>query len=858
MGHDPHQTGPTQLHVLPGQRPPPLSFDGIHLACLCGDNGNGKSALLDAMTWALWGKARAKSADDLIHLGQSEMEVELEFTAGKERYRYRVIRKRARGRLKQAGQTLLELQIASDGDFRSITENSMEETQKKIIGILHVDYDTFVNSAFLLQGHADEYTIKQPRQRKEVLTRILGLSAYDELEERAKNYGKEREGQGRELSGRIANIDIELAQKERYEVDLGEVQEILARLDVQAKEKEKSLTALRREKESLEHKREQLEEIERLAESRRQDLDRWKGGAGGHQARIAEYEGVLSQRQTIEEGHEQLLAARKTNDNLNERLRLQLDLNQRRNQLERVIEEAKQALLNGQKMIASRIETGEARVEKLPQLKEEIKQVQARLHELSRKEEGLEEKRRRSKELLEQIHHLESANTGLKVEMEELRGKVDLLARGEATCPLCETELGVEGRQRIEAKYTAEGRGKADRYRSNQAEMEQKRLEQGALESDVAQSETEINKGRIAGESRSTLLQKNIAEAEETARELAAERIKLEETESRLAKRDFAITEQGMLQELEKEPAAEYDAERHREVRHRLEELKGFEDLERRLAEAEKLVAQEKEALARAEEAAANLRSTLETATRKREGLAAEVSALPTLLSKLGDTEQGYQSLLEQQAREQQRLGGIRSSLERCAELESTRQEKERGLRRASEEEGIYKELAEAFGKRGIQALLIETALPEIEAEANRLLSRMTDNRMHVRIETQREARKGGTIETLDINIADELGTRSYEMFSGGEAFRIDFSLRIALSKLLARRAGAPLPTLVIDEGFGTQDSAGRERLIEAINSIQDDFEKIIVITHIEELKDVFPVRIDVTKTAEGSMVSVS
>ena len=129
---------------------------------------------------------------------------------------------------------------------------------------------------------------------------------------------------------------------------------------------------------------------------------------------------------------------------------------------------------------------------------------------------------------------------------------------------------------------------------------------------------------------------------------------------------------------------------------------------------------------------------------------------------------------------------------------------------------------------------------------------------MHVKFETQKETKKGTVQETLDIVIGDELGTRSYEMFSGGEAFRINFAMRIALSRLLARRAGAPLPTLIIDEGFGTQDAGGIEKLKEAITSIQDDFDKILVITHLDELKDAFPARIDVVKTAEGSTISVS
>ena len=203
-------------------------------------------------------------------------------------------------------------------------------------------------------------------------------------------------------------------------------------------------------------------------------------------------------------------------------------------------------------------------------------------------------------------------------------------------------------------------------------------------------------------------------------------------------------------------------------------------------------------------------------------------------------------------------MGAVKEKIDRCANLERSRGEKLASRESIVKEQKIYEELATAFGKKGIQAMLIENALPELEEEANSLLARMTDNRMSVRIESQRALKsKEGEAETLDINIGDELGTRRYEMYSGGEAFRIDFALRIALSKLLARRAGAPLPTLIIDEGFGSQDANGRERLVEAINSIQDDFEKILVITHIEEMKESFPVRIEVTKGPDGSKVEV-
>jgi exonuclease SbcC len=202
-------------------------------------------------------------------------------------------------------------------------------------------------------------------------------------------------------------------------------------------------------------------------------------------------------------------------------------------------------------------------------------------------------------------------------------------------------------------------------------------------------------------------------------------------------------------------------------------------------------------------------------------------------------------------------LGAAQQRLNACEALERQRADKLKRRDELAAEKSVYDELRMAFGVRGVPAMIIEAAVPEIEAEANRLLARMTEGRMHVRFNTQRETLAGEVRETLEIQIADEVGTREYSLYSGGEAFRINFAVRVALSKLLARRAGAQLQTLVIDEGFGTQDAQGRERLIEAINVIQDDFARVLVITHIDELRDAFPARIEVTKTEGGSTVRV-
>ena len=217
-----------------------------------------------------------------------------------------------------------------------------------------------------------------------------------------------------------------------------------------------------------------------------------------------------------------------------------------------------------------------------------------------------------------------------------------------------------------------------------------------------------------------------------------------------------------------------------------------------------------------------------------------------------------YQSEATNQAHTQ--IGRLKAERDRLMARLIERAKIESDRVAAARDELLYAELTAAFGKKGVQALIIENALPEIQEETNRLLGRMTSGAMRVTFETHREARtkSASPIETLDIVIEDDLGTRAYEMYSGGEAFRVNLALRVALSKVLARRAGAPLQTLILDEGFGTQDPRGREAIADALEAIAEEFELILVITHIEEIKDRFPTRIEITKGPEGSRFSLN
>ncbi|MEK7873215.1 MAG: SMC family ATPase, partial [Chloroflexota bacterium] len=830
--------------------PEPLSFEGLHVACLCGPNGHGKSAILDAITWALWGEGRARSDDDLVHMGETDMEVDLEFEARGDRHR--VVRKRSKSRPgRRSGVTVLDLQAASNGSrpdtsgpaWRSTGGNTVAETQRKILELVGLDYTTFINSAYLAQGRADEFTRQRPAERKDVLADILGLAYYDTLARRASERARQREADAHSREAALARMESDLAQRPTHQSEAEQAAASLAAAEAAARQAQAQVTALHTQVGSLQSRKGQVEDARR---HRRQALDeqaRAEKDAAERTLRLAEYDALLARKDAIQQGYQEMMDVRVAVDSAQAARQQHDALDKDRIRLEGQIEAARQKLLAEQQQAERDIARLEPRAEAVPQLESQAAQVQQQLAALQPAEQEVIARRDEAQAAAEQAARLHQDNEQLKREMQELRDRIDRL-QGKAECPVCGTQMGADRCAHIVEDYGKQGQDKKARFRVNEQEIARLRQRADALKRESAQAEARLSRERRALDGRLAAVQRDIQEGKRSAEDLAQARPRRESTLTRLQAGDFAPDERGRLtQAAQARDALGYDPARHEAARRRLAELTPFDEEHRRLEEALLRVEEERSAMRRAREAVTRWRAEEETVGQALAALEREMAGLPQLEQRLREVEVAYAEADGRRKDALKRLSAAQERLRWLDEMAARRDRETQELEKLRGEQGAYAELAESFGKKGVQALLIETAIPEIEAEANRLLGRMTDGRMGLNLETQREKKnaKGETIETLDIRISDELGTRGYDTFSGGEAFRINVALRVALSRLLARRAGAPLPTLFLDEGFGTQDAAGREKVVDVINTIADEFRLILVITHIDELKEMFP-----------------
>lgn len=848
-----------------------LDLSTLELACIAGANGAGKSSLLDAITWALFGQAR-KRDDSLINSRSGAAEVCLTFAY--EHNIYRVQRTKPRDKtatlefqiLQDHGQgsTIRNPQFAIRNSplWKPLTERTLRETELRIQETLRLDYETFVNAAFFLQGKADQFTQQRPGDRKRILGSILGLEVWETYRQRAAERRKGVETEIAGLDGRLREITTELDEEAARMSRLKQLEGDLKRLSKQRLSQEKALENIRKIAATLAEQRKLVDALERQWQSSARRLDELQARLEARGRESAAFAQILARAAEIETVYEAWQAKRAELERW-EAVAVRFRVHEKRRQAP--LDEINAA----QARLAQELQTLQAQQTQAEAAQSETNQLHAQIAlarqalataeaELARRAEldgELQAARQRQADA-------RAENPRLKAEMDALKERIDRLGTaGGANCPLCGQPISPAERQILIESLAAQGKELGDRYRANQALLRLSDGQVGELE------------GRIQALARAERAARGHTQ---TVAQLAS-RLELFEYQWETWQAGGAARQKAMALALEKETYAPearaclaeidaglkaigYDAAAHDTVR-RLEQAGRPAEAElRELEKARAASAPLEREIGELQAQAALLKAEVARQQEEYTGAAASLAAAIVQAPDLYAAERELFDLQEQENRLRLEVGAARQKVLVLDDLKARRMDLEARREQFSRRVAQYRQLERSFSKDGVPALLIEQALPQIEARANEILDRLSGGNMAVRFATQsayKDKRRDDLKETLDILISDNAGTRDYEMFSGGEGFRVNFAIRLALSEVLAQRAGARLQTLVIDEGFGSQDALGRQRLIEAINLVRPDFAKILVITHIDELRDAFPNRIEVEKTERGSVVRI-
>ncbi|MEB3311018.1 MAG: exonuclease subunit SbcC [Snowella sp.] len=986
-----------------------LDFRGIHTACICGANGAGKSSLLEAITWVIWGQSRAASEDDVLHTGADYVRVDFQFISNQQTYK--VIRSRHRGK-----SSSLEFQIESNGSFRALTGKGLRATQEQVIDALKLDYDTFVNSAYLRQGRADEFMLRRPTERKQILADLLKLDQYEILAEQAKDIARNYKGQVDFLDLRLQSEKQQLSQQKELETnqvtltqeihsiqqlqdqDQWQLQQLkvtenqrrtwqqqltwqqnqaqnlnleIQRLGQEKRETEKQLTHLQqllaqsteieqhyqaylnlqKEEESLSHKFQIFQESQQQKQRLEQQLIQKQNELSLKikQAQFQldnldqqeqELQSILNRSTEIQAGVEKLKKCRQQLADLDHLQSQVSPLQQRCYAIQVEIERAEaqlQAKLEQRQLLVADLS---GKIQKVPDIRQEFQAINQQIKELDKKkiyQKRVEEKGQERRHFQERLQEHQRI---YETQVEELNQKLQLLDIPDAICPLCEQELNEEHHHQVIRKTQAQQKEIQDQIWVLKEQMAVSARELQILRGEYADLASQLkiydSLQQQYGQYESWL--ENTGEIHES---LQALRLEIQQIEADLTHKTYAEDLYSELENLTQDLAKlKYDEQSHALARGEVErwrwaeikqvkldeatrrhsqiqaerpkllkqveqfqlesqQLRQSSDLQIQITEIDQqitalgyersqhqgILQQLREnqiwqlryqELKQAQEQLTPLQNRLQQLTdsmaerhAEQEKMQSELAHLRHQMEQFLDHQAEIETLEQQiQARRQTldsllaRKGGLEQLARQLDMLKEQHKETTQQLQEAKKQYRIHKELSQAFGKNGIQTLMIENILPQLEAETNQILARLTSNQLHIQFVTQK-ASKGTSkrttkfIDTLDILIADAQGTRPYETYSGGEAFRINFSIRLALAKLLAQRAGTALQLLIVDEGFGTQDAEGCERLVAAINAIASDFACILTVTHMPQFKESFQQRIEVQKSNQGSSLRI-
>lgn len=983
-----------------------VNFDGLQVACVCGPNGAGKSSLLEAIAWAIWGQSRTVAEDDVVHLG--ELEAQVNFTFEHQHQLYRVVRSRRRN---HGG--ALEFQVKTEQGFRPLTQRGMRATQQLITQTLRLDYETFVNSAYLRQGRADEFMLKRPNERKQILADLLKLGQYDELTEKAKERAREAKAQVSVLETSLAVLAEQVAQRSAVAHEVQRLREHLTQLQAeheadqtnlsqlqqqqaqrqaliqasslleqqlrhltvqrnrlhnehqkliqqtqdvgqvlsQADAVETGLATLRalevqdeelsakfQQQQSLQQKRDRLyQEHQKQAQALQNQLQQQQHEITSLDAQLADLAPILQKQSQMEKG---VMALGEARDRLKRLDQLQLQVSPLKEQQQSLLRQLDQTQAQLSAKLSALNESEhqlQAQQAQQPHLQRAVLEVRHTLEELTAKRDYQEKVREKGIERRHFMERLQAEQRGYETQLGQIAQKLQLMQQPNALCPVCDQPLQEHSWDTVIQKHLEEqedvqrqiwvireqlavSEREIQVLRQEYRELEEALADYGQVLEQRGHLMEKLNSSQSLSKQIQSLLEERshlerCLTERSYAQEVQQELCRVEETLAQLAydERDHALARGQVdrlrwaeIRQAEIRQAAQKTAQLTAQRPQLLEKIAALETaisdhaasktvqqllvldaqlqtLDYRLETHQRLRTQLKAAqrwalrfqkLEQARRDQPNLERQTVAVTGELRDLEQQRQDLETRFRDLKDQIQQYpdaQAAIEQvqiciRDRQQQReqmlsqQGALQQQLAHLDQLEEQLTQQRQDHHRAMRSYRVHHELAIAFGRNGLQALLIEHVLPQLEAETNHILGRLSAHQLHVQFVTQRtgRSRQGKLIDTLDIVIADAQGTRPYETYSGGEAFRVNFAIRLALARLLAQRSGTPLQMLIIDEGFGTQDREGCDRLVAAINAIASDFACILAVTHIPHFREAFNTRIDVLKTPDGSQLTVS
>jgi len=832
-----------------------IDFSSFDLACISGANGAGKSSLLDAITWVLFGKARSRD-HTLIHLDSNVKAAEVCLIFEYEGNYFRVRRAIPRGRT-----TVLEFHVAQPhithweetGAWKPLTERSVGATQTRIEETLRMDYDTFINASFFLQGKADQFTQQKPSERKRILGSILGLDVWEDYRQRTVERRRDLEGELGAIDGRMLEINAELNEEEPRRAALAALEAELHQIAQLVAAKEAELENARRIAALLNEKRQQVQKLAIELDKTRQRLGDLETRCRERQEEMERYTHVQARDTLITSGYKAWQQARQELEEWEKTADAYREQERRRQAPLTEMEAERARLLQEQNTLEQRQANLNEWLAQIPSLQTQLTAAQAAAQLARQKLERAKTLEEGRETLRQRLAEAKAENPRLAEEMKRLKARLEqLTSEHDAPCPVCGKPLSNSERDTLAAEIEAEGKQKGDRWRENKALLEEAEAQLQELETEIQtllSAETDLRNSTRNIDQMSTNLEQ-IEQARTEWETQAAPR--LAEVMQLLVEQTYAQSARSQLAQIDAElKTIGYDAAAQGQTA--VEEYRLLNVAQANLANLQR-------ELTILQTDLANQRGEAEQRQVAHRDM---LAALEEQEAQVPDLQASERALFQQREQENIKRQAIGAAKQKVLVLKDLKQ---RRTRLESERQTLamrieqYRKLERAFSKNGIPALLIEQALPEIEEKANDILAALSDNSMTVAFLTQvryKNEQRTDLKETLDIQITDGSGTRDYEMYSGGEAFRVNFAIRLALSEVLAQRAGARLQTLVIDEGFGSQDTEGRQRLVETINRVREYFAKILVITHIEEIKELFPARIEVEKTARGSVVKI-